>query len=340
MRFVMLVGCLCVMTLAAGTASGADDPRGDAVVTIKTGAMTVDLSERAAWTIQRIVFKGTEVGTKTGAYGAVVSIPAIGGWVGTGHTEGGIEQIQEIALVVDGEPAELTDGAIYACERAILTKRSMLDKIQLDAILTFENERITEHHVLTATEDVVVSRVYAFMHCVTNATRQWMAHLYDGREKSGEFTDRVGRASSPTTLEWHTGWEWTASYDPISGKGFLLRLLKLPEDSLPPPAGEQPAPADLSPVSSPVASAKGEALAKGEGGQGAEEANEADTGVEVQTGYWDHERYHKLYVQLVTGDTIKEGTVLDCECVVTCFEAVSGAWKERARKLATELVAE
>ncbi len=323
MRFVMLVGCLCVMTLAARTASRADDPRGDAVVTIKTGAMTVDLSERAAWTIQRIVYKGTEVGTKTGAYGAVVSIPAIGGWVGTGHTEGGIEQIQEIALVVDGEPAELTDGAIYACERATLTKRSMLDKIQLDAILTFENERITEHHVLTATEDVVVSRVYAFMHCVTNATRQWMAHLYDGREKSGEFTDRKD-------LNWHTGWEWTASYDPISGKGFLLRLLKLPEDSLPPAAGEQPAPADLSPV----------ALAKGEGGQEAEKGEEPRKGIEVQTGYWDHERYHKLYVQLVTGDTIKEGTVLDCECVVTCFDAVSRAWKERARKLATELVAE
>lgn len=312
LRFGMLVGCLCVMTLAARTASRADDPRGDAVVTIKTGAMTVDISERAAWTIQRIVFKGTEVGTKTGAYGAVVSIPAIGGWVGTAHTEGGIEQIEEIALVVDGEAAELTDGASYACQRAVLTKRSMLDKIRLDATLTFENERITEHHVLTATEDVVVSRVYAFMHCVTNATRQWMAHLYDGREKSGEFTDSKD-------LNWHTGWEWTASYDPISGKGFLLRLLKLPEDSLPPAAGEQPAPA--------------------------EENQEADKeeprkGVEVQTGYWDHERYHKLYVQLVTGDTIKEGTVLDCECVVTCFDAVSGAWQERARKLATELVAE
>lgn len=304
-RFVTLVGCLCVMTLAARTASRADDPRGDAVVTIKTGAMTVDLSERAAWTIQRIVYKGTEVGTKTGAYGAVVSIPAIGGWVGTGHTEGGIEQIQEIALVVDGEPAELTDGASYSCERAILTKRSMLDKIQLEATLTFENQRITEHHVLTATEDVVVSRVYAFMHCVSNATRQWIAHLYDGREKSGEFADSKD-------LNWHTGWEWTASYDPISGKGFLLRLLKLPEGSPPAEEDEQPT----------------------------EEGGEPRTGVEVHTGYWDHERYHKLYVQLVTGDTIKEGTVLDCECVVTCFDAVSGAWKERARQVATELVAE
>lgn len=297
--------CLFTMLVAGGAPAQAQDPRGNAIVTIINGDLTVDLRERAAWTIGRILYKEAELGTATGAYGVVISIPAIGGWVGTAHSEGGIEQIEEIALTVDGEPAELTDGAVYECERAELTKRSMLDKVRLDATLTFENERIIEHHVLTVTEDVVVSRVYPFMHCVTNATKEWVARTYDGQEESGEFTARVGRASSPTPLVWHTGWEWTAAYDPTSGAGLLLRYLEMPKETTPAAEGE-----------------------------------DAQMTVEVQTGYWDHERYHKLYTQLLAGDVLKEGTVLDCECVVTCFEAAPEDWKERAGEVAAELVTE
>jgi len=280
-----LVGGVLLMILAGGGCAWAEDPRGRAVVTISTGALTVELSERAAWTVQRLIYNDAEVGTPTGAYGVALSIPAIGGWVGSAHSDGGVEQIQEISLTVDGQPAELADEAAYACERAVLSKRSLLDKVRLDATLTFEGQRLLEHHVLTATEDVVVSRVYPFMHCLTNATTAWIAQTAEGVEDSGHFTDSK-------QLAWHAGWRWTAAYDPASEKGLLLRYLDLPE------------------------------------------------GVQVQTGYWDQERYRKLYAQLMTGDILREGTVLDCQCVVTCFEAPPGVWRERARQVAAELVAE
>lgn len=301
----VIAGCLCMVLVAGAAPAQAQDPRGNAIVTIVNGDLTVELREDAAWTIRRILHKEAELGTATGAYGVVISIPAIGGWVGTAHSEGGIEQIEEIALTVDDEPAELTDGAVYECERAELTKHSMLDKVRLDATLTFGNERIIEHHVLTVTEDVVVSRVYAFMHCVTNGTKEWIARTYDGQEEDGEFIVRVGEASSPTPLVWHTGWEWTAAYDPAAGAGLLLRYLDMPKQTTPTAEGDV-----------------------------------AEKAVEVQTGYWDHERYHKLYTQLLAGDTLKEGTVLDCKCVVTCFEAEPAQWQERAGQLAAELVPE
>ncbi len=306
--------CLLMVILAGVAPAQAQALRGNAIVTIKNGDLTVELRERAAWTIGRILYRDAELGTATGAYGVVISVPAVGGWIGSAHSEGGIERIEEIALTVDGEPTALTDGAVYECQRAELIKRSMLDKVRLDATLTFENERIIEHHVLTVAEDVVVSRVYAFMHCVTNATTQWIACTYDGQEEGGEFTVGADQASNPAPLQWHTGWEWTAAYDPTAGAGLLLRYLAMPQQTA--PSAEEHLSA--------------EALAK----------EKAERAVEVQTGYWDRERYHKLYTQLVVGDVLREGTVLDCECAVTCFEAAPDAWQERAREVAAELIAE
>lgn len=283
-RLAMVV-CLAAVTLSAGMQSCADDPRSAAVVTVKTGALTVELSQAASWTIRSILYRGAALGTATGAYGAALNIPVIGGWIGSAHSQGGIEDIQELALIVDGEPAELTDGAVYPCQRAELTKRAMLDKVRLEATTTFENERVIEHHVLTAAETVVVRRVYPFMHCLTSATTEWMALTYDGLLKSGSFAES-------NRLDWHTGWQWTAAFDPVSCKGFLLRFLQMPQE------------------------------------------------VEAQAGYWPQDRYHKLYVQLMTGNTVQEGTVLDCKCVVTCFEAPAAAWQEGAREVAQELAAQ
>ncbi|MEA3402031.1 MAG: hypothetical protein U9R79_12410 [Armatimonadota bacterium] len=218
------VTALTTLMVAAICPCGAEEQPEPGLVTIKCGGLTAELQRAHAWSLQGIMFEGVEIGTRTGAYGAVACVPAAGGWVGSAHSAGGVERVVDIALIVDGEPVGLEDGAVYACDRAVLVKRSMLDKLQLDATLIFEPEGITENHELTATEDVVVTVLYPFVHCVSAATAEWMAVTTEGEEEAGEF-------ESSDDLQWHEDWEWTAACIPGERTGLLMRITRRPEDA-------------------------------------------------------------------------------------------------------------
>lgn len=216
-RFSLLV---CV---ALATAAFADDPRPDpAVVTLRSGELSVELERSHAWNIRRISFRGVPVGTATGAYGTLVSIPAAGGWIGGPHTEGGVEQVLEARLIVDGEEAALEDGAEYTCERAVFTKRSMLDRMQLDATLTLSGGRLRQQQRITATEAIVVDTVYPLMYCLTAETAEWLGVTAAGEEARGLF-------DGSSRLQWHEDWAWTAAFVPESRVGVVLRVTRRPE---------------------------------------------------------------------------------------------------------------
>lgn len=273
---VLLVPAICV----------ADDPREPGVVTLRSGGMSVELQRAHAWTVQAITFRGVPVVTRTGACGALACIPVAGGWVGSAHTAGGVEQVEEISLTVDGEAAGLTDGAAYTGERIVLQKRSMLDKLRLNATLTLAGGVLTERTELTATEDVIVTTVYPFMYCVTAETTDWIAATLEDEEQSGSF-------GAGGELEWREGWSWTAAYIPQRSTGLVVRHLAQTEQAA------------------------------------------------TLTGYWDQERYHKLYVRWdVPEDRWQEGFSLAGEIALTCFEAPAAGWQEMARQVASELVAE
>ena len=255
-----------------------------ASVIVKTGDLSAELQRREMWNLQRISYRGVQVATASGAYGTLICVPAIGGWVGGSHTQGGVEQVEQVTLTVDGQPAELTDGATYACDEAVLSKTSVLDKVRLEATCTFRNGTITQRVKLTAVEDVIVTTIYPFMYCLSTDTRQWMAITADNQESGGEFT--LSRK-----LELHGGWEWTAAYIPEQQTGFVMRYLRLPE------------------------------------------------GTNVQTGYWDEERYHKLYVSTpLDTKAWAEGRSLEAEVIVTCFEVPAETWKSAACQVAAGLV--
>ncbi len=272
-------------SFAATVAPAAELPQ-PGVVTIRTGMLSAELQRAHLWNLQRLRYRGVEMAAPTGAYGTVISIPAIGGWVGTGHTQGGVEVIEEVTLTVDGEDVPLEDGAAYACERAVLHKVSMLDKVRLEAEYVFENETITERVTLTATEDVTVTTVYPFMHCVTADTTEWLAITWDNQEMRGEF-------SGSKKLDLHEQLQWTAANLPDHETVFLLRHLTRPEDT------------------------------------------------NVLTGYWDQDRYHKLYVSMPPdGEVWEQGRSLEAHVVVTCFHASPDVWRQTACQKAMELVAE
>ncbi|NLO06964.1 MAG: hypothetical protein GX131_14150 [candidate division WS1 bacterium] len=280
-----ICGLIC-LALAICLPVGADDPREAAVVTLRSGGLMIELQQAHAWNIQRILYQGGEVGSCTGAYGLVACIPAAGGWVGSAHTEGGIEQVQEVGLIVDGERAELADGAVYTGERIVLTKRSMLDKLQLEAMLVLDSGTLIQRHELSATEDIIVTTLYPFMYCITAETRRWLASTSGGEEQSGTF-------ASGRELEWHEDWDWTATYLPEQRTGVVLRHLSVTD------------------------------------------------GAQTFTGYWDTERYHKLYVKWVPEQTTwREGQRLRGEVALRCYEAPPADWESVARATAAGLVGE
>lgn len=279
-----LLATLIALTLCAPMY--AEDPREPAVVTLRSGGLSVELQRAHSWSIQQIVYRGVPIATRTGAFGAVACIPVAGGWVGSAHTEGGVETVEEVRLIVDGEFVELEDGGTYTGERLVLQKRSMIDKLRLDATVTLSEGVLTERHELTATEDVVVTVVYPFMHPMTAATTQWLAVTTEGEEQRGEFGSRGD-------LQWHDDWTWTAAYIPERSTGVVVRHLEHAE------------------------------------------------GVPTLTGWWDQERYHKLYVSWQGPmEPWPEGQTLSGELALRCFEAPSAGWPEMARQVASELVAE
>ncbi|MBD3291319.1 MAG: hypothetical protein GF393_00225 [Armatimonadia bacterium] len=274
------------LAFAACAASHAEDPREPAVATLRSGGMSVELQRAHSWSIQQIVFRGVPVATRTGAFGAVVSVPVAGGWVGSGHTAGGVERVEDVSLIVDGEFVDLQDGATYTGERLVLQKTSMLDKLRLDATLTLTGGVLTERHELTATEDVVVSVTYPFMHPISSATTQWMAETDTCEEIGGEF-------GNGEDLRWYDDWTWTAAHIPDRSTGIVMRHLDRPDDVL------------------------------------------------TLTAWWDQERYHKLYVRW--GGAMEpwpQGLTLAGEIALRCFEAPPPGWREMARQVAAELVAE
>ena len=272
-----------LLLVACVVAPAAEDLPEPAVVVVKTGMLAAELQARHLWNLQRLIHHANEVAIPTGAYGTIISVPAIGGWVGSGHTQGAIEEIQQVSLTVDGEAAELTDGATYSGERIVLTKTSLLDKVRLESEYVFSAGRIHERVKLTALEDVAVTTIYPFMHCLSTEATQWMAISQDNKETRGEFSDSG-------ELTWHEGWAWTAAYIPKSGTGFLLRHISAPQ------------------------------------------------GLVVKTGYWDTDRYRKLYVSTPLDENVwRAGRSVEAEVVVTCFEAVPEEWKVVACQVAAGL---
>lgn len=275
---------IIALALAATAVASVDDRPERATVTINCGGLSVEVQAAYAWNLQRLSWQGVEVCAPTGAFGALLCVPAAGGWVGGMHTAGGVEQVVSATLTVDGEIVDLVDGAVYSCKRAELTKISMLDHVRLESQFIIEDGRLTQHQVLTAAEDVVVTVIYPVMFPVSAEATQWMAVTTSGEEMSGEFTNEGG-------LEWHEDWQWTAAFLPAQRTGFLLRHLSVAEGS------------------------------------------------KRLTGYWDHERYHKLYVKVEPPDgPWREGDRVEATVAVTCFEAAPATWQETAREVAAGLV--
>jgi hypothetical protein len=293
-----LIAAMLVATASLAVAAD-NKPGPPAVVTIETRDLKVEFAGDRAWTIQRIFYTGELVADKNGFYGTVFAAES-GKWIGTGHTEGGVEQVEEVTLTVDGQPRDLVDKASYhgqltvdgqprdlvdkasyRGQRAEIHKRSMMGPLRLEATYVVTDDAVLERHRYEATTDVQISTLYAFMHAWLPRTTEWMAELGDGSIIDGKFDN-----SGDFKLKQDP--KWTGIYDPVNHRAMLAWY----------------------PV--PLA------------GQG------------IKAGYWDKTVYHKLYNQIYSHAALPAGTKFEAAVILRGVEAEAGNWKDAAKTRAAE----
>jgi len=207
------LGLLTFWGTATVSLSAVEKPGPPAIVTVETQDFKVEFAGEQAWTIRRIFFQGDLVADATGFYGTVFA-PQGGQWIGTGHTEGGVEKIEKVTLKVDGQPCPLTDQAVYRGSRAEIAKQSFLGPIRLEATYVVTDDCLLERHRYGFTEEVKVGTLYAFMHCWLARTTEWIAESTTGHFLEGTFDDSGD-------FELKEDVKWTAIYDPESRKAML-----------------------------------------------------------------------------------------------------------------------
>jgi len=206
---------LCV-GLAGFMAMAAPDtlvPCKGSVITLRSGNYEVHVNPATAWTPCAIRYDGIQVGLSNGFYGAVLwTGPAK--FIGTGHREGGVEMVTNLSLFVDGEARAVVPGAVYAGNRLVLTKRSLIDHLGAEAVLSMDANGVGESLRVTAVESQSVEGMYVFMHPFTTATREWVA---------GKGTNVYGgELRSDNDWELRRQVEWVSLYSPADELGVVV----------------------------------------------------------------------------------------------------------------------
>ncbi|MGV3754775.1 MAG: hypothetical protein ACO1QS_05290 [Verrucomicrobiota bacterium] len=205
----MLALCLA----ALGARAAAPKPGPAVIVTVETRDFRVEFAGERAWTFQRILHQGQVVAGPAGFCGTVFAAQS-GKWIGTGHNEGGIEQIESVTLTVDGQKRELTHQAVYRGQKAVLYKHSRMGPFKLEAIYSITDDALREEHRYEAVEETKVSTLYAFMHTWLPDSTEWLAVKPDGQEVAGVF-------ASDGDFELQQDVKWTASYNPKNRRAML-----------------------------------------------------------------------------------------------------------------------
>lgn len=189
----------------------------------RVGELGIRFESRSFWTLYRIDYQGDRLCLdRFGShYGSVASFPGVG-FVGSGHTENGEEQVLEVKLFVDGKALTIPPREV-TCSRLRLWKQSRIRTLLLTTQITVGDDRVEEEVRLRAEKATPVDLVYHFMHPWTPSATEYLAELLDGTRVEGRFTgDRKQKIDKPT--------RWSALYDPSNRKGAVTYVLAAPKD--------------------------------------------------------------------------------------------------------------
>lgn len=193
---ITALGVALLAALAAGQAQTLD---------LVTPGFSMKFIPKRAWTYGQIDYRGETISGPTGFHGLVVATgPAL--FLGSGHNEGGVEEVESVEVVVDGKP--LTDPkGVVECQEAVVTKRSRIGDFTHEAIVKLTAERIDLDYRLKAVKNTYVEILYPFMFCWSPTTTEWLAELKGGGTLDGTFKSDGGWELEKDTA-------WTAVYMP------------------------------------------------------------------------------------------------------------------------------
>ncbi len=189
------------------------------LLTLKSKNYTIPIAAERAWTIERMLHRGTEFSGNNGFYGTVLT-PVGGKWWGTGHGEGGREVVRSLTLTADGSSRPIRMADTVAGRKVRLRKESTIWKFKAVVDVEVTDEHVLEHTRLEVLEDCETSILYFFMHCFPPTTKAWLAELADGSIEEGRLTDAKKMAVTKDT-------RWVAQFDPESNRGLLCYTPKV-----------------------------------------------------------------------------------------------------------------
>lgn len=210
---VLLIGLLMMMQ---GSATLAQAPPADhPSFTLDTGRLAVRISPKRAFTLDRILLNDVELGQPNGNYGFAYH-EGENQWVGSGHTEGGREDVRKITLIADGQTLTPPYDPSIKAKRFELIKESIVGKFKLVSSITLTEDELAQSTDVEVLQALTVATGFAFMHCWTPATTHWLANTLAGEQIEGAFDNE--------------GWElrddvrWLALYEPQSSSVILTEF--------------------------------------------------------------------------------------------------------------------
>ncbi len=184
------------------------------VMVLRSGSYEVHVNPSTAWTPSAVRYDGIQVCLSNGFYGAVLWKGPGMSFIGTGHREGGVEVVTNLTLSVDGKAVPVVPGASYAGDKLVLTKRSLLDRLGAEAVLSVDAKGVGESLRITALGPQTIDGIYVFMHPFTTATREWSA---------GKGTNSYsGELLSNNDWELRKEVDWVALYSPSDTLGAVV----------------------------------------------------------------------------------------------------------------------
>jgi hypothetical protein len=199
---------------------------------LRTAELSIRLNPKKAWTLDQIQYKDKPLSTTNSNYSLVADL-GNNKFVGTGHTEGGKEEVLSLRIEADGKPVNLAQGGVVQAEHFVVIKQSKVAFLDLQNTLRLRGDTLEEENSVTVRENGTIAKMYGLMYAWVSTTSEWMAKTVGGRDIEGTFDN--------------SGWEmqedvrWSALFDPASQVAILTEF---PAD-LPAAAGQQHAYWDL-----------------------------------------------------------------------------------------------
>lgn len=177
-------------------------------ITLESGDLSLHILPARAWTYDEIRYQGNAL-TNPGSHSGLVFNLGAGKFVGSGHTEGGREQVQSVSLTVDGKPVNYSGGGTVKGDVVELTKESNLVGTHLKSVLRLKNGVLECEHDLKVNDEIMLDQIYAFMFQWTTQTTQWMARNTKDVLREGDFS------SADKKWELLDNVQWTSIYNPV-----------------------------------------------------------------------------------------------------------------------------